>query len=240
MNLRKLFLFIIKKIKNIFVKNNNNYSKLYNEIKVGDIIWAKRYNNNKEKKNIRKGHLEGPFIVLKKENNNLICSYGSGVIPKNRYRDKYFLLKNDFYKLPKDTFFRVYTINTINEFSLIEIIDSLIENDKNDLFKRIKYQRIEFKDECGKISELNLPLQPGDIITYNNFNFIVIDIKNNKLLLLPLFIEIDKTIRIKDELLNNLDCSNLFAMDYNEDFKYLNTLSNDQYLKILKKYKLYI
>ena len=35
-------------------------------IKLGDILWAKRFKNKLEKSSIPNGHQYGPFIVIKK------------------------------------------------------------------------------------------------------------------------------------------------------------------------------
>ena len=40
-------------------------------LKVGDIVWARRYRNEKEKNKIDKGHREGPCVVIKKDSNKV-------------------------------------------------------------------------------------------------------------------------------------------------------------------------
>ena len=36
------------------------------ELKIGDVVWAKRYSNKKQRKKIKINHREGPYIVIKK------------------------------------------------------------------------------------------------------------------------------------------------------------------------------
>jgi len=49
-----------KKLKQLFF-----HSHLSN-LKVGDIILARRYHNDQERDNIEEGHRESPFIIIKK------------------------------------------------------------------------------------------------------------------------------------------------------------------------------
>lgn len=49
---------IIKFIKKLFKIGNNGLGYL----KVGDIVWAKRYGTDEDKK----GHQESPFVIIKK------------------------------------------------------------------------------------------------------------------------------------------------------------------------------
>ena len=42
------------------------------KIKLGDILWAKRFKNKLEKSSIPEGHQYGPFIVIKKTNKRVM------------------------------------------------------------------------------------------------------------------------------------------------------------------------
>ena len=69
----------------------DNIKDIYEQISVGDIIWAKRYNNEEEKELIPEGHREGPFIVLAKQDEKLFCAQGTSLPPYAEYFDLYLL-----------------------------------------------------------------------------------------------------------------------------------------------------
>lgn len=51
--------------------NEDNFSSL----KVGDIVWARRYANEEEKNKIESGHLVSPFIIIKKLRKNYMVHF---------------------------------------------------------------------------------------------------------------------------------------------------------------------
>jgi len=207
------------------------------EIKVGDIIWAKRYNNEEEKEFIPLGHREGPFIVLKKRNKDLICSFGTSVDPAKYNRENYFTLDAvKDYNIHKVTYFNYNKVQTINNYSFIRQIDELKVVDKERLFKDIKLANREYYANNRRV-DLNLPLSNGDIINVNEINYIVIDITETSMVCMPIYKDY-KSLNLKDIV--NLDYSRVVTLDIKTKYQYLNTLSNDLFKILLKSQKEYI
>lgn len=208
-----------------------NYEELYNKIKVGDIVWAKRYQSEEEKETIPEGHREGPYIVLKKQEGKLICTQGKGVVPYEDFYDVTFYLNNEGYNLSKETFFYLHKLYSIDEFSLLNMADKLNQTDLDRLYKKIKLAGRFYYSDDSKMIKFNFPIQTGDIIEKDNKNFIIIDIENNKLSCLLLN---DKNN------FDNLDYSKLSYLDKSENLKYISTVNNKTLNYILKNWKSYI
>lgn len=220
-----------KEIQNISKeKLIENYNKLFEQIEIGDIIWAKRYKNEEEKEKILEGHREGPFIVLQKEEEKLICSKGTSVIQDDEFYNIYFYLYSENTNLIKDTYFQLNEPYFIDNYSLIKIIGKLNIQDKEQLFRKIKKSHI-------KIPSLNLPIQTGDIVNVYNKNFIVIDCINNYILCLPLKSNYKFNPQI---ILNDLDFANAVCFEINHNINYVNTVDTKSLMVILKRYKKYI
>lgn len=251
---------IIKYIKNIIKKDkiktegNNleqltnqtqiieDYEHLYNQIEVGNIIWAKRYNNEIDKEKIAEGHREGPYIVLNKEDGKLICTQGTSVMPYKEDDDVYFYLNNAEYNLAKDTFFKLFRMDSINNYQIIKILDKLNEKDKNRLFKQIKLLHKAYYTKEGHFIKLNLPIQIGDIVKQKNKKFIVVDINDNKIVCLNLNNEINfnDNRQLRYTNFSNLDYSKINHFELDDNIKYINTVNNQILKIILNEWKNYI
>ena len=60
------------------------FNKLF-FLDVGDIIWAKRYQNEKEKEKIMEGHQEGPYVVIKKTFFNVYALFCTSKYNNNNF-----------------------------------------------------------------------------------------------------------------------------------------------------------
>jgi len=245
---------IIKYIKNIFIGskelNINTDSTTIEEkadqkietIEVGDIIWAKRYKNEKDMEKILEGHREGPYIVLKKDIENLICSQGTSVTQSEDDYEVYFNLNNEGYSLTKETFFKLYRMDFINNYQVIKVLDKLNEKDKNILFRQIKLLHKVYYTKEGYFIKLDLPIQIGDIVNRNNKKFIVVDINDNKIICLNLNNEINFNDNRQLKYINfsNLDYSKINYFELDNNIKYINTVNNKIIKIILNEWKEYI
>lgn len=211
-------------------EDSSNYNKLYSEIEVGSIIWAKRYRNESELEKIPEGHEEGPFLVLKKEKGNIYCFYGSGTFLETNCSILLDNVEYDF--LIKPTYFNLYKLRLVNEFSLIKILGNLNKVDINNLYGKIKYYKRKFYNDEGKRLNIEMPRQCGDLVLYNNKKYVVLDIYDNKLSCIP-FNHIDESA-------SNLDYSKIYTLDDKKDIILIGALSNKQLINSLNNYKNYI
>lgn len=214
----------------------DSYNKLFSEIEIGDIIWGKRYFREEDEKNIPVGHREGPYIVLYKYDNKLVCSYGTGT-----YRERFSCVcfDNNDYKLYKETYFYLDDLNVLDDFSIIKKIDKLSERDRSSLLKKIKIEEKNYFNYDGNLRKFSLPLQSGDIVCSNNKNFIIIDVLDNKLLVIPFGNECIPNV-FKLDMFEGLDYSKVSYLDVNDEIEFLKVIDNNVFLYILKKYKEYV
>lgn len=239
---------ILNFIKSLFKHNNKkiskedlNYQKLYAiqnllaNVEIGDIIWAKRYNNDTELSLIPLGHQEGPFIVLGKSDKGLICSYGTSTISTEDLT-----LSPNEYNLSKITHFKLKYLIIIDDYSFIRKIDRLTDNDIDLFFKKIKSIIQDYTYIDDKI-KLNLPVQVGDIISCENENYLILDIEENKLRCIKIETSINNikgTLKLK--YFNDLDYMKIKYLKLNQNISYLNSVNNNILLYILKNEKKYL
>lgn len=152
---------MINFIKKIFNRSN---------IKEGDIIFAKRYKNNKEKVQIEEGHQNGPFIILKKKFNKYICLYCTGSNYKN---NPFYIEMFDNYNLLKKTFINISQEYKLSSKHFISFIDKLSKEDFNKL-KKIIFLK-------GKINNVKINYNVGDIIEYRKQLYYIFNVNNNEL-----------------------------------------------------------
>lgn len=243
----KFIKLILKKFKHkepIIEKEPINYieiDELLELVELGDIIWAKRYNNDKDKQLIPEGHQEGPFIVLGKCDKGLITSQGSSVEPNENHIKNYFELNPEEYLLSKQTYFKLNQLVIIDGYSFIKKIDKLKDIDKSELFKKVKKERKNHYYLGDERIEFKMSLQAGDIINYNDINYLIMDIKDNEFICIP----INKTsgqlkYNLKFDDFRNLDYSKIILINKEEKNQYITSVSNNSLLYVLKSYKEYI
>lgn len=211
----------------------------YNQIKIGDIIWAKRYNSEDEMELIPEGHREGSFIVLAVQDGNLFCAQGTGIPPYSEYSDSYFYIDDIHYTLRKPTYFNLIKLVSIDSCSFVEKLNELKKSDLNNLYRQIKIMHKLYYTEESKLIRLNMPIQVGDIIRNNNQNYIIINKNESKFLCIHLDdrINFKKSSKIVINNFSNLDYSKIYEIDINGDFKYISSINDNILNYILKEQK---
>ena len=225
----------LNEIKEEVVEEKANLKELLEELKVGDIIWAKRYKNRIEEEEIPEQHKEGPFIVIEKVEEGLICIYGTGTAGKNDNIN--FILNNYEYSLKKETNFILFKFKLIDNNSFIRKLDELTPIDKNRLYKKLKKLNMKYYYVNDERKSFRFPFQIGDIIIKNNNKYIIVDINDNKLFCIPLKVS-TKDLKFTD--FKSLDYSKLTIFDKNNNYKILNIVDNKIIMYVLNEYKKYL
>lgn len=208
----------------------SNYKRLYNNIEVGNIIWAKRYNNKQDFWEFPKGHEKGPYLVIKKENNKLYCFYGTSVLPEH---NQYIFIDNfEYVTLSKSTYFKFSKLEVIDETSFMSVLDKLKYKSLNELYRKIKRSKKTYYDSNQEIIDIKLPRQVGDIILYDTKKYVVVDINGNNLICV--------SGRYINKSASNLSFSNTITLNDSKDVTYIGSLSNNQLNVFLKNYREYI
>ncbi len=146
-----------------------NSSKLIQSLKVGDLVWSKRYQNKKQKKAIDTGHQEGPYIIIYKDDNAIYGLYCSSTEPKDQNKMNHFKLELDEYKLKlrKTTFVQTNEARELNSKQIVRKMGKLNKSDLNTIKKMIVVLN-DFSPSSINIpfdiSTLKFTLSPSDII----------------------------------------------------------------------------
>lgn len=160
--------------------NNNEFKEDYNNLQIGDIIWAKRYSDEEEKFEYPEGHEEGPYIVVGNNDDSLKCLYVTSVPPKANFNYRTLLLNNINYSLHKVSYVSVARISSISKDRFIKKLSYLTSEDINKLFKKIDIVNKEGLYVDTEINVPIIPLEPGDIINVGDSLYLIIDIIKDK------------------------------------------------------------
>lgn len=203
----------------------------YDELKFGDIIWAKR-NDTDYLSDIPEGHREGPYIVIGKDGDNLKCFYGSSI---TRYSNLYrtFVLDNPIYSFDKITYVNTSNYVILSKDRFIKKVNYLTDEDKKNLGKKISTAI-----EHGLYSDIEipyLPLESGDIV-WNDYDlYLIISEEDDNFNALKL-LEINNGINGYIELNGKryyLDFDNIRQFSKNEELKRYNFVDEITLNKIL-------
>lgn len=167
---------IIEFFKRIIEVKDNDLSFL----NVGDIIWAKRYQNDEEKNKIKKGHQDSPYVVIKKSKGKvyaLQCT--SNPHGENKWKMAYYPLGKLNYKMKKNSFINCMVVYELKEIQFVEMIGHLNDVDLNQLKKQLyifKNSDFKVKPDIEK-KYLDFKIGIGDVILYNGDRYYIDSIK---------------------------------------------------------------
>ena len=210
----------------------------------GDIIWALRYDFDWDKDDIGEKHEIGPYIVLGKKDNKLICMYCTSVPNKKNYFE---IGKNGYmFDNLKRTFTTTFDLRAIDSESFVgenEVgAKSLNYDDKELIAKKYSNVKIVQYNDLGKQRALRLELGvepmflPGDIIKDKNSNTLKLIVKRENGFIYTI------GIKYYDRWQNmiNFNKENIvFNMreEKQENNIYINTIPENQFKIIEEKYK---
>ena len=183
--------------------NNKKQVDLFPGVSIGSIIKAKRDQSKTAANKIKEGHDKGPFIVIAKYDNRLVCSYGTSVNDNEQCNYK---IEKIYYNLTKDTYFNTHHLELIKKDRFLEVIDHLDEYDLDKLLKTIKINKGDYylvKNTVMGVKIKNFELGIGDVY-FTGFQYLLVfDIVDNKL----------KCLEFKGSYksLDNLDYSKVYT-----------------------------
>jgi len=166
------------------------YIKKRKEIKnlsIGDIIWAKRYSTKKEKQQIKSGHQEGPFVIIKKDKQSFYafcCTSSPHTNAKSKYT--YLNVETIKYKSKYKSFINTIFPNKLKSKQYIYTMNHLNDHDLNNLYKYMYLNRYYYKKEEINIYEYKYTLNKGDIIKYKNDLYYINNVNPNTFVCYPL------------------------------------------------------
>lgn len=163
---------IIKLLRKIFKVQNK--SLLF--LKVGDIVWARRYRNEKEKNKIDKGHREGPCVVIKKDSNKVyVLNCTSNPHLEVKWKLIFYPLSKLEYNLNKSTYINCVEYCELKESQFTSVLGHLNNNDLNNLNKRlyiITHSNLHSKPLIDD-KYLKFKIEVGDVISYDGNKYYI-------------------------------------------------------------------
>lgn len=216
-----------------------SYETDFDLVGVGDLIWARRYKNEEEMSSILEGHREGPFLVVGREYDKLICLYCSSTYSNKRYSVKKFLLEDKSLSMNKDTYVQCSHIKYISRQEYIRKVSSLSLEDQTSIFKimGIALNKGFYDESIVNVPEIKLGI--GDIVLCNGKNYLILEEKDNKFLLFPLSSVVKgskNNIKINDEILN-IDFYHPSSKSKSTPLQRIDFVDNETLRKVLFIYK---
>ena len=167
-------------------------------LKVGDIIWSKRYSNLKEKNKYKIGHQESPHVIIKKTLTKIyVLTCTSNPHTEINWKFKLYPLNKLTYNLNKNTYVYTGKIERLKSDQFIKKIGHLNKYDLNCLKK---YLTIVNKNKILKKKDLKFTYDVGDVISYKENKYYIYDINNKYYLTCNIGKKINKNNRL---LVNN-------------------------------------
>lgn len=240
---------LFSKIKSFFNKNITEEELKHNDfvenvipsLKFGDIIYAERFINDIEKKQMGEGHNTGPFVVISFDEDKIIGAYCTST---ETVRGGFEIGEGyELFHRNKKTYATVFYMRTIDyEAYLHNASQHLNINDINKLKKKICLTNKIQYDDFGLLKDLetdiNIDYEIGDIVTCGGPTYIIVE-KNDddKFIIMPIkkcnphhsYIDFSKV---------RIDYSNTKEVE-KKDLYYLNSVNQAQMIVIMNNYNNY-
>ena len=225
-------------------QNETNFLNALNNHKIGDVIWANRYDFDWDKEGISEGHEVGPYIIVGKENDKLICLYCT-----SHYDRRYTIELSDYKFFHKKTFAKKYKLKVVDSESYY--INNyyynnnyLTEEDTNKIIKSLVYSPYEgiFYYDFGLVKsfemESEIELDERDVVFHNNHYSLIINKTAGDLLAISFNDYNCVTSNINfDKVTFNF--KNRYIINPNR-VEYINTITEKQFEVVKKRYNEYL
>lgn len=217
----------ISGIKNFLTgKLYTDYQKqIFDEIKIGEIIYAEMPLKDSKLFEVPEGHRVRPYIVVKKNINSLICYSSSHKEPKRSKKWQVFKLyksRNDvFYrkgierKTYSNSYFNLYRTSIIKINKIIDFYMSPADGDAQRLERHLMILRNRGLD----VEQMNIEfsMNEGDLLKEDNYYMFIYSVYNNDIYAHP-------AVKIKEGKYDERYISvkfekDIYYINYNEQIK---------------------
>lgn len=217
-------------------------------IPFGTVIFANRYENDEEKILFGERHRRGPYIVVGRNDKELICIRGTGTKPKNHiflYDILFESNRDSSYRPLKDTYFSTSKLYFLDIDRNVSKLASLDFEDTSMLASRISIAKSrKCYDKYGPNIRLDIPeitLDTGYIIFKDYRLYFVFDITDTEIEAFRVFHgAVNENKILINKKFYSLDFDNKITFPSNDRaFCICDLVSKSQYYLILQKMKKY-
>lgn len=195
-------------LKGLFKKKEDDVT-----YKVGDIVWAKRYQTEEEKKKIRYGHQEGPYVIIKIKRGKIFAlQETSNPHQEIRWNKVFYQLGRLNYDMKKNSYINCSKVFELKDNQIIREFGKLTDYDLNQI-KKYLYLVLKsdyrIKPDIEK-KYLDFKISIGDIISYKDNKYYIYGISESYYLVHRIR---NKVKNHKSILLNNTYYSFIFELE---------------------------
>ena len=138
------------------------------DLEIGDVVWARRYLNNKQKELIKANHREGPFIIIKKTPKRL---YGIPCTSNKNAWNAYRLGKMG--SCNKISYLLLEQIVIISKYKFIRKICSLDNKKINEIMFKLEKILYRRKIKFMNIKDIVYKYNVGDVLRYSGNKYYI-------------------------------------------------------------------
>lgn len=176
-------------IKRLFFRKDR-FERLHSS----DVIWAKRYKNKRQEKQIPEGHKNGPYIVIHKRKNKLHCLKCTSVEPPKHCENLYYSLGKIRLEFEKETFVKLSELEIIRPKRYLNYMSRINEEDFNNINKEMYLLKKQNPKFNIKKRYCKFRIGVGDIICRKGRMYNVFGVDTKYYLVNPLYQVAKKTI----------------------------------------------
>jgi len=159
-------------------KDNDEFEyqrKLFEELEIGDIFWARMTLNEEQENRIEESHKKRPFLMIGKDDDIYALALTTKFYPNGHYP----LTEKKYQKLKKDSYIDFREVNIIPKKNLESFSFKI---DGEDLNKVIKlYNLTKEKGEHSLKVNYKTRYSLGDLINDNGKQYLIYKIENDKI-----------------------------------------------------------
>lgn len=207
------------------------------EVQEGNIIWAKRYDNEKEMLSIPEGHREGPYVIIHKDKKKV---YGlkCGSNPKDNIYTRVKLSK-ELYGLNKDTYVYTAKLVLLNKERYEHYINNIFQEDLDNIHKSMDIYKIRTgnKIDVYPPDKIIYDFTEGDIVKYKGKDYYIYSADLQYYYLMPIYRTTNGDIDINNRKYSfDFDEEKIMKIPLNEKLQ-IENITDMKKRKLIKLYR---
>lgn len=175
----------------IFKKKNNivleEQSKLFDNLEIGDIFWARMSLDEEQEIRIEESHKKRPFLMIGKDEDIYALALTTKYYPNGYYP----ITKKKYYNLKQDSYIEFREISVIPKENLESFSFKLNDEDLNSVVKL--FNILKEKGEHSLEINYQTKFSKGDLVDYNGKKYLIYKIEDDKIYTIRLNYSIEET-----------------------------------------------
>lgn len=162
-------------------------SKLFDNLEIGDIFWARMSLDEEQEKRIEESHKKRPFLMIGKDEDIYALALTTKYYPSGYYH----ISKKKYHNLKRDSYIEFREISIISKENLERFSFKLYDDDLNSVVKL--YNILKERGEHSLEINYHTKFSKGDLVDYNGKKYLIYKIDDNIIYTIRLNYSIEET-----------------------------------------------